>query len=243
MFFLQVLVHDNQIQPLYQLENPILLTPGFGTRVAIRLNKFAKKTESIGRCVSFRYLYLQPAATVYFREACYLQCITEQIIRTCSCFPPYAPSGSALVRTQLLNGSMHLCWEIDDVMCQLAQERRFLETGVGVLCDDQCDPPCDEIKYSSHSSSAQFPPAHLGEVFARSYGFASVESFRRNYLMVEFYVESLLMPTIEEVQDMEIGDLISSLGGIVGFYLGMHTEQIIDCLAYMIDFFLQACPL
>jgi len=116
--------------------------------------------------------------------------------------------------------------------CQRERERAMLTMGIGALCDADCAEPCDEIKYTTQTTFAYFPPAHIGEAYARSFGFNSTEKFRENFLIAEFYVESLVMITVEEVRDMEIIDLISNIGGIVGFYLG-ETETARICLIFL----------
>lgn len=230
----KVLIHDPSLQPMFFLERPLSMAPGFETNVAIRYTRHVKRTDDLGYCVKFRALDLFPKAEVYFKEACYMECYANYIYNNCSCMPLYGPPRSNYIKMKLTGKPyVPVCWAGEEVRCMKKRERDFLDRGLKELCDD-CVEPCEYTQYDIQVSTSYFPAdnfhylydevlnatiGHNKERAANGFANKNYEHdtyIRRNLVLANFYVESMQISMIEETHAFTADQLVADVGGQVG---------------------------
>lgn len=235
-----VLVHDADVQPLFFLERPISLSPGYETNVAVRYTKLTKKTAGLGRCVNFTKLSLYPHAVKYYKQACYMECFTNYVYKSCNCTPLYGPprSNYLIKENENLAYTPLGCWSQDLIRCMKKRERVFLGSDLDRMCDF-CDPPCHDLHYDFQVSSTYFPADNFRPVYEKQYGknestlsadelenVVNMDYIRSNLVSANFFVESMQVHVITEKQAFTLDELV----GDVGAHIGEHSLHAIKML-------------
>lgn len=189
------------------------MSPGYETHIGVRLRQNIKFTEHLGRCTKYQRLKLYPNATFYFKEACYLECITRNVYKSCKCVPFYGPSYSYYTIADEINQNVSVCFT--ETLCLKDYEHKFLENGLNTECKF-CMDPCDSIEYDFHISYSYFPSKVTFSYYKNLTGVDTLESIRENYAMVDVYLENMLVDIITETQDFPFSSLIADMGGQLG---------------------------
>jgi Amiloride-sensitive sodium channel len=210
----RVLIHDPNIMPLFFLERPLAIAPGFETTVAIKITRMVKETERLGRCSKFLQLSLYPNSTVYFKEACYLQCFSELTYKQCGCIPPYGPPQSQALMAMQSGQRTVWCWA-DKLLCMKKYENQFLMQGLHVQCP-HCVEPCEYQKYDFTISTSHFPAPQLLPIYSEVLNTTDIGEIRRNFLVATFYVESMQISVVTETREFTFDELVADIGGTIG---------------------------
>lgn len=108
------------------------------------------------------------------------------------------------------------------------------------ICGDLCPLECDSVIFSQYTSFSDYP----SEIYAKSLisnpkiqSFYSsnlsqltYESLKRNILQINVYYGDLGYERYEEISKMSWIDLISSIGGTLGLFLGMSFLSFVEIL-------------
>lgn len=198
---------------MFFLDRPIYLTPGYETHIGVRYRREVKLTEHLGRCTEFKQLKLYPNATVYFKEACFLECFSRNVYNSCKCVPSYGPPrANYIIAEELGLKYVNVCFT--EMLCMKDYEHQILEKGSNEC--SYCVDPCTSTDYDFHISYAYFPSKESFGYYKRLTNARSLEHMRDNYLMVNIYVEHMQINVITETQDFTIESLVADMGGQLG---------------------------
>lgn len=210
----QILIHSPRIQPLFLLDRPVYLPPGYETHIGIRLRRDVKLTESLGRCTQHQHLKLSPNATIYFKEACYLECISRNVYERCNCVPSYGPPRANYIMAKELGVAyVNICFT--EMLCVKGYEQVIIENGFHNVCN-HCKDPCGISQYDYLISYSYFPSKVSFGYYSNLTEIDKIETIRDNYLMVDMYIESMMVNVVTESQDFNVGSLIADMGGQLG---------------------------
>lgn len=241
---LRIMVHNPNIQPLYFMNHPFLVTAGYFTNVAIKVTNVRRFTAHLGKCTDFQFLPLYPSATVYYKEACYLDCFAQFTYDQCGCYPFYGPLEPSSVLRGLFKvpeeQSILACYS-HHVFCMKAIWKRFIASYSKENCSI-CVDPCVDTLYSLEISNHHFPADYSVPILDQVFGInKTLDEWRRNYLMINFYIQGLHVISIEESQEVTLLDLYADIGGILGLFLGMSILSFGEVFHQLALFFISFC--
>ncbi|XP_073416893.1 epithelial sodium channel subunit alpha-like [Dendrobates tinctorius] len=185
-----------------------------------------------------RNYYASAYGTDYSREACKKSCAQSKMIKNCGCrmweFP--APPDLDVPLCNISELSVNICVELYEY--KLSHDQ--------LKC--HCPLQCDEEIYELTLSSSQWPSnTYLDPLSKRlqsKRGYQNIETIRDNVVKVVVYYQQLNYELIEEVPSMQLVDLFSSIGGLVGLWIGVSVctvaeflELILNILKFVIIFF------
>lgn len=157
---------------------------------------------------------MYPNAKIYFKEACYMQCFTEYVYKNCFCTPPFGPPrANYIVAKQFKLKYVSVCWNTT-MLCMKKYEREFLDMGLEKECK-WCLNPCNQLSYDFQVSQLYFPIGSWAKIYP-DIASNTIEKFRENYAMVDFYVESMSMGVVTETQAFTFDQLVADIGGQLG---------------------------
>lgn len=101
-------VHDPNIGPFLTSKPLILLSPGFSTKIGIKVKKIKRNTENLGFCQSKIRLKWYPNLTEYTaRDTYILDCMTTLVFEICKCLPFFAPPQAG--RVENITWQQYVC--------------------------------------------------------------------------------------------------------------------------------------
>lgn len=112
----------------------------------------------------------------------------------------------------------------------------FQKLDVFEECSKFCPIECDSISYDI-SAFVQNLPA-FGNITSSKLdlaGFGTYEEVKKNYISISVYYPNLIYTYIKQNPKTEIFDLVSSVGGTFGLFLGISFIGIIEVLEWFIQ--------
>ncbi|KAM5171980.1 epithelial sodium channel subunit alpha-like [Mantella aurantiaca] len=184
------------------------------------------------RCSSgqdIRNYYADVYGTDYSREACKKSCAQIKMIKNCGCrmweFP--APPGSEIPLCNISEPSVNHCVELYEY--KLSHDQ--------LKC--HCPLQCQEENFQLTLSSSQWPSSKYLDYFSKHiqsrHGFQDVQNIRDNVVKVVVYYQQLNYELIEEVPSMQLVDLFSSIGGLVGLWIGVSVCTVAEFLELILN--------
>lgn len=192
---------------------------------------YDRKTQDLGRCADFVYLYLTPYAKHYVLEHCYMQCVSEYILKTCGCYPPSMTS----FRPQFEKRMMELGLNKSVVTYCMGESMRCMKNwmieslnkySINSLCP-LCQLPCYDKKYYVESSSLLLSKKNLKQILFDN---ITYEQFRKNYIFVQFTLDNMNIEVVEESQSFKMLDVVFYTGVMISFYLGISFITLFEIL-------------
>jgi hypothetical protein len=238
------------------LSNGINISPGYSTKISLEKLTISKKPHPYSYCianlntvdsydsVTYKKILKQKQNQQYNYMSCYLLCMQKQIGDKCHCQIEYL---SLIYYDNLrfcyLNESLR---EIDN-QCFIESLRLILNNSKPYLNDCDCPIECDHDFYKYSISFLEFPTRYylpyliesklIKTIFNQSLN-DSLESFellRKNVARVEINYQDMMQTFISEYPKMQSTDLISSLGGILGLFLGLNFLSLIEIFDFSIQ--------
>ncbi|XP_075129649.1 epithelial sodium channel subunit beta-like [Leptodactylus fuscus] len=184
------------------------------------------------RCSSgqnIRNYYTDVYGTDYSREACKKSCAQAKMIKNCGCrmweFP--APPGLDVPLCNISEPSVSNCVELYEY--KLSHDK--------LKCD--CPLQCDEEIFELTLSSSQWPSNTYLNLFSKRLesrrGYQDMQTIRDNVVKVVVYYQQLNYELIEEVPSMQLVDLFSSIGGLVGLWIGVSVCTVAEFLELILN--------
>ncbi|XP_053320789.1 amiloride-sensitive sodium channel subunit beta-like [Spea bombifrons] len=235
---LRVVLHGQGKMPFPEDEG-VNVPPGQESDIGVvkvHVKRLAKPYNS--RCSSgenIRNYYADVYGTDYSREACKKSCAQAKMIKNCGCrmweFP--APPGLDVPLCNISEPSVNTCVEMYEY--KLSHDQ--------LKC--QCPLQCEEENFELTMSSSQWPSSMYLDSFAKRLrskkGSQRMQTIRDNVVKVVVYYQQLNYELIEEVPSMQLVDLFSSIGGLVGLWIGVSVctvaeffELILNLLTFVI---------
>lgn len=219
-------IHSNDAEPSMYVQKYVNLVPGFATDVSIRMKIVQRNTEHwpTDSCQKNLKLKWYPGSTEFKTK--YLprfNCYVEEVWRNCGCIPFYTPPKWGAV-LGVYNSSLFCGFFFDKQECN----RR-----IEIQCDKtrKCErsgmaQPCNEVYYTTKSSYQKYPSNnHFASLKRRHLldSNTSLAEVRQNFLVANFFLDSLSYKSIVIDPGMSWLDLINKLGGAIGMSLGMSV--------------------
>lgn len=227
----KVLLHNPDVQPMFSFGKSFEIATGEATNVAISLRSNKRNTRDYGYCMG-TYAYTVFELSNYYQDACFSDCLIQRTYRTLGCIPNYTPN------TKFPNGKMPC-----NISAQTNFHQNLLKEGIGKYCRD-CRKPCEEIFYDFTLSTSIFPSENSQESLEfqnlKPFGM-SVAEFRKNYLLVNFFLGRLEYPLITEDIEMSITDLLNALGGAISLFLGASLISVMEVLFCVVNCLSRCC--
>ncbi|KAE8614840.1 hypothetical protein XENTR_v10008329 [Xenopus tropicalis] len=176
-----------------------------------------------------RNFYTDVYGTDYSRETCKKSCAQAKMIKNCGCrmweFPE--PPGSNVPLCNISEPSVNHCVEMYEY--KLSHDQ--------LKC--HCPLQCEEEIFELTLSSSQWPSSMYLDSFTKRLqsrkGFQSAQSIRDNVVKVVVYYQQLNYELIEEVPSMQLVDLFSSIGGLVGLWIGVSVCTVAEFLELILN--------
>jgi len=178
----------------------------------IGTNRSYSQRECLGLC--FNLLYIE-------KNACNCTSKLESVNDVCY--------GSLNYYTSLWN-------------CTKKFRKIFSENLFDKNCFQYCPLECDSIDYQLSVSYTGFPlTGNISENdklnwFQKSSDFHTYEQVQRNYYSIAVFYEELKYLLITEQPSIELSDLISNIGGILGVFLGISFLSFIEIIDFIFYF-------
>ncbi|XP_075158001.1 pickpocket protein 28-like [Haematobia irritans] len=207
-----------------------LLPAGSETKIRIRPDK----TEAALNLKSINKQYRQclfngEKHLVYFshynRRNCEMECHARQLLKNCGCLSYYMP---------LIGNNSRICGILDTpcidrvIQNKLNQSRAVLED-----CQHVCWPSCFDLNFYSDFFSA--PISHQGfEVANKLVKNVSSEYAEKSMAVAHFYFTDNTFRSTRQTEFVGITDFLSSVGGLMGLFMGFSFISIAEFIYYAI---------
>ncbi|XP_068128932.1 amiloride-sensitive sodium channel subunit beta-like [Hyperolius riggenbachi] len=229
---LRVVLHGQGKMPFPEDEG-VNVPPGQESDIGVVKVHVKRLTEPYSsKCSSglnIRNYYVDVYGTDYSREACKKSCAQTKMIRNCGCrmweFP--APPGSNVPLCNISEPSVNNCVEMYEY--KLSHDQ--------LKC--HCPLQCEEEIFELTLSSSQWPSSTYLDNFSKylhsRQDYQDVQTIRDNVVKVVVYYQQLNYELIEEVPSMQLVDLFSSIGGLVGLWIGVSVCTVAEFLELILN--------
>ena len=113
----------------------------------------------------------------------------------------------------------------------------FQNSNVIKICSQYCPLECDSISYSISTNSEQFPfTGSFSNLTSFEYQkFLSYEEVQKYYVSIRAYFPELKYTLIKQQPKVEVVDLVSSVGGTLGLFLGISFLSFVEIIELLIE--------
>ncbi|KAJ8022800.1 FMRFamide-activated amiloride-sensitive sodium channel [Holothuria leucospilota] len=220
-------IHPKNIMP-HPEDVGISLTPGFATSIGLRQVELKRLGGRYGKCTDPKTNnHLSSDKYDYSIISCQKKCLLDHMKERCKCvnniYDDYANVTNC--------GGNET--ESSQVRCQQQVETNFHSNKLE--CD--CPAPCHEIIHNMKLSTALWPSEfyqpHLedklkNENISAYRSLNNSEISRENLVRVKIYFEELNYELIEQVPAHSVPEVLGSIGGLLGLYLGFSALTIFE---------------
>ncbi|KAL3869177.1 hypothetical protein ACJMK2_041888 [Sinanodonta woodiana] len=237
----RLVIHESQTIPSPYNEG-IHVASAEETSVAIRKVSITRLGTPYGDCddgVSFMTTY----GINYTRQSCQLMCQATKILETCSC---YDDDGEELIRKSPASLKSKPCRSGPEIRCKDKLKSQF--EGKEQVCS--CYNPCYETQYSRTTGSRQWPTDEYASILLEGLcekDNTTCQSFKtkytdqrtqsQNFLRLNIYYADLNFEYIEETPQIEAGDFLANVGGVIGLWIGLSVLALCEVLQLITELF------
>jgi hypothetical protein len=166
------------------------------------------------------------SSRLYNQAECFDLCIQKEIIEECNCTDPTLPDLFNVQRCQ--NPSQFNCMfeETDRVVLNLKAS-----------CENKCPLECEVVSYTTSITTSHFPSdsyadhllmnPEIQNKFTNSTDLTKDE-LRKNVLSLNIYLDSFEYTEITELASQSLLDLIASIGGTFGLFIGISFLSFLE---------------
>ncbi|KAM9311649.1 epithelial sodium channel subunit alpha-like [Gastrophryne carolinensis] len=173
--------------------------------------------------------YTDVYGTDYSREACKKSCAQSKMIKNCGCRMWEFPAPPV--------GDVPLCNISDPFVNNCVELYEYKLSHDQLKC--HCPLQCEEEIFELTMSSSQWPSStyldYFSKLVQRRQDFQDVQTLRDNVVKVVVYYQQLNYELIEEVPSMQLVDLFSSIGGLVGLWIGVSVCTVAEFLELILN--------
>jgi len=158
----------------------------------------------------------------YGQAYCFRLCIQKLIIDNCKCYHP------KYTRLDNFTGS---CQNLTDLECIDKYENSFVGEKINE-CQRECPLECEKVTYELQLSSFDLSLDQFEAFFNKNKSLL-FNVHKRNFLILNIFYPHLEYTVITVEPKTNIIDLISSLGGALGIFLGLsifNFVEMIECV-------------
>jgi hypothetical protein len=167
---------------------------------------------------------------------CYLACYNIiYLVQKCNCYDPSLPNWSILKSTQP-------CLSFFDSLCAQQAYFYFFSHDVKKVCQNECPLECNSVDYATSVSYASYPSKVYGSILAKnpqlqakfiSGSNASAIDFndlKETLVAFNVYYDDLSYKSFIELEKTSLVDLVASIGGTLGLFLGMSFLSFVELI-------------
>lgn len=225
----QAVIHDPEnIEPIFSMSSTINLQPGFAISVALKPTVFKRETAFLGLCNISAYLLGEKR--IYYKHVCMYFCYMRRIINVCQCVLRMAMPGLDETMNSLYGMNVKGikdCGEEELTCFKNQQYETYLSTNLKQNCPE-CLQPCFETSYdfllTVKKLSTNLAPKYVNNI--------NITDIRKNFLMLNFFFDSLSVALVVESQDFTFKDMFIYVGSVIGLFLGMSFISIGDIFQF-----------
>ncbi|XP_070542971.1 amiloride-sensitive sodium channel subunit gamma-like [Ptychodera flava] len=226
-----VLVHPPDNVPFPE-EQGLELPPGFSTSLGVRLSIIQRVGGKYSDCFKGDEKPLLYEGYNYSVEACVKTCHQKNLIEECQCYDTTLPNDDLTILPCVDKEKGITC------MNEVAEKQKIDALG----CRKNCHQPCRGRSYKETLSMSQWPSdAYDNKLYKRlseksrkiTEQLLSVEESRRNLIKLKVYFSELNFESITEKPAFGRIDLLSSLGGLMGLYIGASVISLFEFLEFV----------
>ena len=205
--------------------------PGTNTNFNIRINQNIRSPDPYGNCTEQNQIENNVYDGRYSFLGCNKACIQSTLKEECGCIDDIntlftdVPICDILDRTQVrCREKINTMFENDELACNCVQ--RCQETSYSVQYSTTKWP---SDKYEGYLFSALSHVPIIQDVLVEG-----IEQTLKNVVKLQFTFEELNVQTIEESPKYTNIDLFSSVGGLLGLYVGISIVTVFEFLDFVI---------
>ena len=172
------------------------------------------------------YDYINASHSEYRQKDCLDLCLQRIIIEKCHCFMTLLP----------LYGNASLCMNESQIFCSYS----YYNSDLRKQCTLECPLECDYATYDWTLSTLDYPTKQFYEETKATINtsFASdFEEVKRTHLALNIFYPSLEYTELSEVPKISFADLVSSMGGALGIFLGFSIFSLIEIFEILVKIF------
>ncbi|XP_030380834.1 pickpocket protein 28 [Scaptodrosophila lebanonensis] len=197
-------------------ETGVLLAPGLETKLRIEPAKIV--TEQQLRSLDRKYrrcLFHSEGKLRYFahytQRNCEMECLSRLLLQHCGCISFYMPR---------VRGNDPIC-SIRKSPC--VESVRLHTVAAVESCLDDCLPSCFDLTYNMMTSYAKISTVehNLSEAYVE-----------RSVAVVNMYYKEHTFRAHKQTEFIGISDFLSSVGGLMGLFLGFSFLSIAECIYF-----------
>jgi hypothetical protein len=218
---LRIFVHNNSF--LSSSADEILVETGKHSSISIK-KTFTYKTpmphsqcQDLSQFDSDLYNYIKVNHVEYRQKDCFELCLQKMIIDNCSCFYTWLP---------IYGLSSQPCSSIE-FKC-LASVFNEVKDEIETICAPQCPLECNYVAYDLTMSSLSFPNKEFYDALKLNASQMSLNEYRQSHLGLDIFFPIKQYTEISETPKITFVDLVSSIGGALGVFLGLSVFSFIE---------------
>lgn len=238
-------IHDTNRNPTFLINKATRIAPGYSISVVVKRVIYRRLTEHLGLCKNFidtpLYTNMYHSHTkIYTLEICYMQCVTDFLLKLCNCYPPnLSYYHEMFVKKQReLNSSKSVtpCLGEDFICLKQLTSNSIDKHSINRLCP-HCKEPCYETKYKIDISYSLLSKKNF-RLFPTNDTQLDFDKFRKNYIFVTFSVKNSNSDLIEDYQLYTLKYLFVAIGSNICLYLGMSFVSAFEIIYLIFDLLL-----
>ena len=251
----QIIVHNYSMDPRYYAGIPfdgVEISPGFSTNLIVNRiftykleephNDCKKNLDKIDSFDSHIYrLMINTRNYSYRQKDCFDYCVSNEFINQCN------------ISVKLDNYCILLDenWDVFEnntkvLNCLEIVYQTLVGGKINEVCAPLCPLECDSISYEISTSFSKFPKQQYAyelknnSIINSKYSNLnlSIDDIQKNVIAFNVYYKDLKYTKITQTAKMNIEDLISHLGGLLGLFIGvsfLSVAEIIEMLCNILS--------
>jgi hypothetical protein len=219
---LRIFVHNNSF--LSSSADEILVETGKHTSISIRKTITHKTPMPYSQCQDLKnfkselYDFIKLNYKEYFQKDCFELCLQKIIIEKCSCFFTWLP---------VYGSTFPPCFSLKQFRCLSAKYNESIDD-IETICASQCPLECDHVTYELSMSALTYPNKQFYDSLKYNSSEMSFEKYQQSHLGVDIFFPIKQYVEITEKPKITLVDLVSSLGGALGVFLGLSVFSFIE---------------
>jgi hypothetical protein len=173
----------------------------------------------------------------YKQKHCFDLCYQQEVIKSCNCY---------LNSLEKLNGT-HPCSTIKEIECSSLVWKHFVASDISSACSKYCPLECDSMRFRITTSFSSYPNRLYAEkvfnannsVIKNKYfnGSFNYEQIKNSVLSINVYYDELGYTLISQQPKMQLFDLVSNIGGLLGLFLGASFLTLAELFEAILEIF------
>ena len=156
---------------------------------------------------------------------CFDICTQNELISVCSCHLPFFSN---------LNKSSTPCTTPQLMICAFTSYFAF-RLKVSSECEEFCPLECQNIEYSLYPSSSDYSGQNILDNVQMKYPNLTIQELKSRLVAVKVFYPELKYTSISQVFTTSIWDMVTSIGGAFGLFVGGSLLSILEIFYGTID--------